>query len=104
MNIHINYGCCCDTGSFSVLRSYFRKARWIVPGAILLFTPKCPVCFASYFALVTGVGLSLTAANSLRWYLVVFCGGALIFIISRSIIRMANRGTMTTNDRVTCHK
>jgi hypothetical protein len=81
-----------------------RKARWIVPVAILLFTPKCPVCFASYFALVTGVGLSLTAANSLRWYLVVFCGGALMFIASRSIIRMANRGTMTTNDRVTRHK
>jgi uncharacterized membrane protein len=81
-----------------------RKARWIVPGAILLFTPKCPVCFASYFALVTGVGLSLTAANFLRWYLVVFCSGMLMFVASRSIIRMANRGTMTPNDCVSCHK
>jgi hypothetical protein len=104
MNKNIHYGCCCVTGSSTVFQSYLRKARWIVPGAILLFTPKCPVCFASYFALVTGVGLSLTAANSLRWYLVVFCSGMLMFVASRSIIRMANRGTMTTNDRVTCHK
>ena len=100
----MQHNCCCDTESVTVFRAMLRKARWIVPGAILLFTPKCPVCFASYFALVTGVGLSLTAANSLRWYLVVFCGGMLMFVAFRSIIRMANRGTMTTNDRVTCHE
>ena len=58
------------------------SARWMLPSAVLMLMPKCPACFAAYFLLATGVGVSLTAAVYLRLFLVIFCIGLLALVVA----------------------
>jgi hypothetical protein len=78
---------CCDRGvdSVKIARFSLRSAGWIVPTAILAVMPKCPVCIAAYVTLLTGVGISLTAAAYFRVFLLMFCVGLLVYVAARSI-------------------
>ncbi|WP_428308396.1 hypothetical protein [Lacipirellula sp.] len=62
-------------------------AGWLVPGTLLAFFPKCPLCVAGYVALATGLGLSLAAATYLRWGLLVLCVGSLALMAWRFVGR-----------------
>jgi hypothetical protein len=62
-------------------------AGWLIPGTLLAFFPKCPLCVAGYVALATGLGISLTAATYLRWTLFALCLCSLTFMGSRLIFR-----------------
>lgn len=59
--------------------------RWVVPAALLALMPKCPLCFAGYIALATGVGLSFTVASWLRLGLIVLCVAALVWFAVKAI-------------------
>ena len=58
-------------------RRGLRSLRWLAPGAMLALLPKCPVCFAAWFALATGIGISTTTASHLRTGVAVLCAIAL---------------------------
>lgn len=56
---------------------------WLVPTAILAFLPKCPVCFALYIAIATGLELSTPTATYLREFLLILCAAALLYLAYR---------------------
>jgi len=64
-------------------------ARWALPTAILVLMPKCPMCVAMYVALFTGVGISLTAASSLRTALIIICAATLLGLALKALARRA---------------
>lgn len=67
----------------AIFRRGAGKTSWIVPGMVLVFLPKCPLCLAAYIALATGVSISAATATWLRWLLIVFCVGALGWLVAR---------------------
>jgi len=66
-------------------RRFVDLIGWIVPGAVLALVPKCPMCFAAYIALWTGIGLSVVAAIYQRKSVLVLCGGLILFLAARSV-------------------
>ena len=75
-------GCC------KVARRSGEIAGWIVPGAILVLLPKCPMCFAAYLMMATGISISVAAAVSLRAFLVVVCVSSLVLLGRRHICNL----------------
>ncbi|MGD0000875.1 MAG: hypothetical protein ABSE21_12320, partial [Bryobacteraceae bacterium] len=59
---------CCTGGGPSrrLARRLSGAAASILPGAVLVLLPKCPLCLAAWLALVTGIGVSAAAAQCVR--------------------------------------
>ena len=100
LHVESRGSCCCGAAAAS---SYFPAPRrqrnasfvrravevagWLIPGTLLAFFPKCPLCVAGYVALATGLGMSLTAATYLRWALLAACLASLSFMALRLMAR-----------------
>jgi hypothetical protein len=52
----------------------------ILPGAMLMLLPKCPLCLAAWLGLVTGVGVSAVAATYVRGAMAMLCVAGLAFV------------------------
>jgi hypothetical protein len=83
---------CCDAAGRRKMPAQMRRVRglfaWLVPGAILVFLPKCPFCLAAHAMLWTGLSLSLSAATYLRWTLVFLCTTSLLYLIVDRLVRI----------------
>jgi len=78
----------CLTARPLTFRSLFHFGKWFAPGAVLLLIPKCPLCIVGYAAMISGVGLSISAAANVRIALIVVSCAGLGYAILRSIIRL----------------
>ena len=67
------------------------KSGWLLPGILLVLMPKCPICFAAYIALVTGISIPITAAAWLRGSLIAGCIGALVWLAIRCSLYLYRR-------------
>lgn len=77
------HSCCENVEKYSIARRGMNIGGGLVSGSILLLIPKCPLCIAAYFAMGTGVGISLSTATSLRWALMILCVGGLLTLIKK---------------------
>ncbi len=62
-------------------------AGWLLPGCVLALMPKCPACLAAYVAVATGLGISFSAAATLRTGLMVACVGAICCVAAAGAFR-----------------
>src|SRR5262245_10577784 len=67
-------------------------ASWLLPSAALALMPKCPACFAAYFAAATGLGLSLSTAAHFRSAALAVCALWLLAISLAIVVRLRRLG------------
>jgi hypothetical protein len=61
--------------------------------------PKCPLCFAAYVALSTGLGLSFQTAACLRVGLILLCALSLGVLIAKLLIARARSAPLRLTGR-----
>jgi hypothetical protein len=84
--------CCTGGGPWRRPAVRFsRAAASMLPGAVLLLLPKCPLCLAAWLAAVTGTGISAATAAWVRGLIVVLSVAAVAFAASRIFRRRARR-------------
>ena len=96
-------GPCCtgERPSRRLARRRAGAAASILPGAVLLLLPKCPLCLAAWLTVATGIGFSATAAARVRGLIVVFWVAAVALAAAQIIRRRALRGQVLPRSRVT---
>jgi hypothetical protein len=85
--------CCCGVQSnqssaqLTGVQRAMRIINWVLPSIVLAAMPKCPVCVAAYVMLLTGCGISIGAAASLRWLAISVCVLSLLFVAVKTALR-----------------
>jgi hypothetical protein len=62
-----------DPHPHSRKRRLFDRAGKVFPAFAIVMLPKCPACLAAYITVATGIGVSLTAATYIRFFLLGVC-------------------------------
>lgn len=75
--------------SHPVLSRLCDAALWAVPAVVLALLPKCPVCLAAWIAVLSGIGVTLPVAASIRWALVAASVVAMACLAVRQAARLA---------------
>ena len=82
-------GRCCTGGRPS--RRFARRLSGgvasLLPGAVLVLLPKCPLCLAAWIAAGTGVALPALVASSVRPSLVIASVLSASLLVRRSVGR-----------------
>jgi hypothetical protein len=85
-------GQCCLGGPASsrLARRLSRAVASILPGAVLVLLPKCPLCLAAWLTAATGFGFPAAGAAWVRGMLVVFWVAAVAPMIWRRLFGRAS--------------
>ena len=85
--------CCTGEGrSRRLARRLSGAAACMLPGAVLVLLPKCPLCLAAWLMVVTGAGVPAAWAAGMRGVIVVFWVAAMAVAAARLIGRRAGHG------------
>jgi hypothetical protein len=76
----------------------------ILPGAMFVLLPKCPMCLAVWLSAATGVGISTTGAASVRGMLVVSWMAALALAGVLIVRHRALARKLSRRAGCTCHR
>ncbi len=60
-----------------------RAAGSVIPAAIAILLPKCPLCIAAWIAAGTGVAVPTILAGSVRPVLAVVCVVSVLLLVRR---------------------
>ncbi len=76
---------CCmgEARSRRLARRLSTVAASILPGAALVLLPKCPLCFAAWLTVATGIGFSAAGATWVHWGLVMLSLAAVALLLIR---------------------
>ncbi|HUA58419.1 MAG TPA: hypothetical protein VML19_06670 [Verrucomicrobiae bacterium] len=75
---------CCEARP---RRRWLNAAGSVVPGAVAVLLPKCPLCVAAWIAAGTGVAVPAVVAGSLRPALAIACVLSVSVLIRRTVWR-----------------
>ena len=76
------------------LRRAWRSIQWLLPATLLVLMPKCPLCVAAYFALFTGIGITVSVARWIQILMLVFCLTSLACLAVRHLRRNGFRAAV----------
>jgi hypothetical protein len=78
---------CCVVGParHRLARRLSRVTASILPAAVLVFLPKCPLCLAAWLTVATGVSFSAAGAAWVRASIVLLWVAALAPVIWRRV-------------------
>ena len=78
--------CCTGEGpSRPLARRLSGAAASVLPGAVLVLLPKCPLCLAAWLTVATGIGISAAAVAWVRGLIVVFWVAAVALVVAWKI-------------------
>ena len=86
---------CCAGGrpSRHLARRLYGAAASILPGAVLVLLPKCPLCLAAWLTVATGIAVPAAAVAPVRGLIVVFWTAAVALAATQIARRRASRRT-----------
>jgi hypothetical protein len=93
----------CCTGEVPPSRRLARRlsagAASLLPGAVLVLLPKCPLCLAAWLTVISGTAVSATVAARLRgvvaviWVAAIALAAALLLVRAQAGRRRLHRST-----------